>query len=53
MSKMWNQNFENSALNETRPLGEGSPSGEGFLVKQREFGLHQVTANGDIVDCLN
>ena len=31
-------------MNGTRPLGKGSSPGECFLVKQREFGLHQVAA---------
>ena len=53
---MSNQNFENNAVNGTRPLGEGSSPGRRFLVQQREPGCHQVTArmklNKVMMECL-
>ena len=39
---MLNQDFENSSVNGTRPLGGGSSSGRCFLVKQQEASYHQV-----------
>ena len=39
---MSNQDIENSSVNGSRPLGEGSSSGRRFLVKQQEASYHQV-----------
>ena len=42
ISQMSNQDIENSSVNGSRPLGEGSSSGRCFLVKQQEASYHQV-----------
>ena len=44
MSEKSNQNFENSDVNGTIPLVEGSTPGRCFLAQQRELGCHQITA---------
>ena len=44
MNEMSNQNFKNTGVSGTRPLGEGSSPDRCFLVQQREPDCHQVTA---------